>query len=232
LNFGPAGSNAEGKAAAERLLQAMGGAAKVNAVKSISQSVVGTRQGQQFEVDQTIVYPSQQSQRVRLPKGTTTLVVTPSDAFSVEGGYARSLPPAQRGALDATLKHDFINVLQNISNPKYIFSANGHEKIRGAEATIVDVEADGIPTRWWIAIDGKLLQERYSDMTVNQTIQTMTYSDWKNFGGLQYPTKYEMFNEDGRHEMTMTLTRMEVNPAVGPQLFQRPSPPERHHDDE
>jgi hypothetical protein len=44
LNFGPPVSNPEGKAAADRLLQAMGGPAEVNAVKTLRQTVVALRQ--------------------------------------------------------------------------------------------------------------------------------------------------------------------------------------------
>jgi hypothetical protein len=223
LSFGPTASNAEGKAAATAFLQAMGGATKVNAVKSLNQSVVALRQGKKIDIEQIIVYPDKQAQRMSLPQGRTLLVITPDDAFTVVDGQARNLAPAQRSALDATLKHDFINVLQHINDPKYIFSALGREKIAGVEATIVDVEADGIPTRWWIAPDGKLLQERYSDMTANAAIQTMSYSDWKNFDGLQYPTKYELFNEAGQPQMSMTLIRMEVNTGVDPRIFHRPS---------
>ena len=51
----------------------------------------------------------------------------------------------------------------------------------------------------------------------------MTYADWKNFDGLQYPTKYEMFNDAGQLELSMTLTGMVVNPIVSPRLFQRPA---------
>ena len=69
LNFGPAASNAEGKAAAARLLQAMGGPAKVNAVKSLRQSVAALRQGQHIELEQSIVYPDKQAQRMVLPQG-------------------------------------------------------------------------------------------------------------------------------------------------------------------
>ena len=43
LDFGPTVSNAEGKQAAKRFLQAMGGAAKVNAVKTLHQTVVAVR---------------------------------------------------------------------------------------------------------------------------------------------------------------------------------------------
>ncbi|MGA2369561.1 MAG: hypothetical protein ACLPPV_19065 [Candidatus Korobacteraceae bacterium] len=224
LNFGPTVSNPEGKAAAGRLLQALGGPAKVNEVKSLRQTVVALRQGQRMELEQSIVYPKQQAQRMRLPQGKALLVVTPADAFTVVGGQVQDLPPAQRSAMDATLQHDFINVLQRINDPKYIFVATGQEKVGDVQATVVDVEADGVPTRWWIATDGKLLQERYSDMGAGAGgIQTMIYSDWKNFGGLMYPTKYALFNEGGEPQMTMTLTAMEVNAPVSPKLFERPA---------
>jgi hypothetical protein len=222
LSFGPTASNAEGKAAADRLLQALGGAAKVDAVKSLQQTVVAVRQGKRIEVEQSIVYPNKQAQRTTLPEGKALLVVTPDDAFMVVGGHLQSLPPTQRASMDATLKHDFINILQHINDPKYIFTATGQEKVGGAEATVVDVEADGVPTRWWIAPDGKLLQERYSDMEqAGTTTQTMTYADWKDFSGLTYPTKYEAFNAAGQPLLSMTLTTMEVNPAVNPKLFDR-----------
>jgi len=224
LDFGPTASNPEGKAAADRFLQAMGGPAKVNAVKSLRQTVVALRQGQRVELEQSIVYPDKQAQKMTLPQGKALLVVTPTDAFMVVRGQSQNLPPTQRAALDATLKHDFINILQRIDDPKYVFVATGQEKVGNTEATVVDVEADGVPTRWWIATDGKLLQERYSDMTqAGGIIQTMTYSDWKSFGGLNYPTKYKLFSEAGQPQMSMTLTAMEVNSAVDRKVFERPA---------
>jgi len=224
LSFGPTESNPAGKAAAEKLLQALGGAEKVAAVKSLRQTVSALRQGQHIDVDETIVYPNEQAQRMKMPEGSMLLVVTPRDAFMVRGTLVENIPQSQRDALDLTLRHDFINVLQHIHDPKYIFVATGQEKVGGVEATVVDVEANGVPTRWWIGADGKLLQERYSDLQQGGTsTQTMTYSDWKSFGGLQYPTKYAMFNGAGQPQMTMTLTAMDVNPEISPRLFDRPA---------
>ena len=222
LNFGPTKSNPEGKAAAQKLLQALGGAAEVNSLTSLRQSVIAIQQGQKIDTEQTIVYPNKQAQTVTLPEGKVTMVVTPTSAFMVHGSQIQNMPPDQRAAFDSTLKHDFINVLQHIDDPKYVFVAAGQEKVRGVEATIVEVEADGVPTRWWIAADGKLLQERYSDMTQAGAMQTMTYLDWKNFGGLKYPTRYQM-TQAGQPAMTMTLTAMEVNGTVNPNLFEMPS---------
>jgi len=224
LNFGPTESNPAGKQAAEKLMQALGGAEKVNSVKSLRQTVAAVRQGQHIELEQTIVYPSEQAQRMRVSEGSILLVVTPRDAFMVRGSAVDNLPQSQRDALDLALKHDPINVLQHLNDPKYVFVATGQDKVAGVPATVVDVEANGVPTRWWIGADGKLLQERYSDLQTGGTAtQTMVYSDWKSFGGLEYPTKYVEFAGSSRPEMTMTLTAMEVNPEVSPKLFQRPA---------
>jgi len=224
LNFGPTDSNPGGKAAVEKLLQAMGGAEKVNAVKSLRQTVAAVRQGQHIELEQTIVYPNQQAQRTRMAEGSILLVTTPRDAFMVRGSLVENIPQSQRDGMDLALKHDPINVLQHLNDPKYVFVANGQQLVGGVEATIVDVEANGVPTRWWIAGDGKLLQERYSDLQSSGTsTQTMVYSDWKSFGGLEYPTKYVLLGGGGQPQMTMTLTSMEVNPDVSPKLFERPA---------
>lgn len=221
LNFGSATSNPAGKAAVERLLQALGGAPKVDGVKSLRQTISALQQGVHVEVDQSIVYPDKQAQRMTISGGKTTLVVTPSDAFMIVGTQVQDMPRALRVSLDGSLKHDPINVLQHINDPKYIFDAIGKEKVDGAEATIVDVTADGAPTRWWIAADGKLLRERAAGD--NGKLETLVYSDWKNFGGLQYPTKFDVFTEGGMPKMTMTLNEMQVNPAVSPKTFERPS---------
>ena len=219
--FGPTESNAEGKAAAGRLLQALGGPAKINSVKSLHQMVSAVQQGVRIEVDQSILYPDQQSQRLTMPEGKKmTLVVTPRDAFMIVGGQVQNLPSVQRTSLDSALKHDPVNVLQHINDPKYIFTATGQEKVDGIDATVVDIQADGVPTRWWIAADGKLVRERAAGD--GGKIQTLVYSDWKSFDGLQYPTKYEVFSEGGFPVMSMTLTAMQVNPPLSPKLFQRP----------
>ena len=221
VGFGPTVSNAEGKAAAEKVLQELGGAAKVNSVKALHQIVAAVQDGRHVDIEQTIVYPDKQAEIMRMPQGKVVLVVTPNDAFMVVAGQAQDLPPEQRAALDAALKHDPINVLQHINDPNYVFVATGQEDVDGAHATVVDVEAAGIPTRWWIAADGKLLRERsYGE---GGKLETIVYSAWKSFDGLRYPTKYEMLNEAGHPRMTMTMTGMQINPVINSSLFQRPS---------
>src|SRR5215469_7087071 len=93
LSFGAAVNNPEGQAAAAKLLQALGGAEHVDAVKTLRQKILLLRQGQKIEGEQTIVYPDQQAQSLKLSQGTILRVVTPNEAFTVNGSQVKDLPP-------------------------------------------------------------------------------------------------------------------------------------------
>jgi hypothetical protein len=220
----PAGSNAEGKAAAEKLLDAIGGAAKVNAVKTLHQSFTMEQQGAEMAIEQSVVYPDKQAQKIKMPQGEILQVVTPASAYMLMGGQVRDLPPAMHTSELLGLKRDFLNVLQHAGDAKFTFHATGKEKVGDVEATVVDVNADGATTRWWLAPDGLLLQEQFGEVgRSGPETMMMKYSEWKSYDGLKYPTKYEMFSGDEAGG-SMTLNAMEVNAAVEPQLFEKPQP--------
>jgi zinc protease len=220
----PAASTPEGKAAVAKLMEAIGGPAKVGAVKTLHQSITMTQQGQEVKIDQSIVYPDKQAQKISLPQGEMLQVVTPAAAFVAMGTHVQDLPPSQRDSELSAMKHDFLNVLQHASDAKYTFTTGGKEKIGDSEATVVDVSADGATARWWIGSDGKLLQEEFDSTGQQGPVKmTMKYSDWKDFDGLQYPTKFEMLGGE-ESGATMTMSSMEVNAAINPKLFEKPQP--------
>ena len=224
LGFDSAVNNPEGKAAAAKLMQALGGAEEVDAVKTLHQKITTVKQGQRIEGDQTIVYPDKQAQKLKMSQGTVLRVVTPTTAFMVAGGKVQDLSAREAASSQAALKHDFINVLQHINDKKYAFNAIGDDKVGETMGTVVEVSADGVPTRWWIAADGKLLQERFTDTSQDiPAILTFQYSDWKKFGGLNYPTKYVVLDSGDNLLFTMTLTAMEVNADVDSKLFEKPT---------
>ncbi len=217
------GSTTEGKAAVAKFVEAMGGANKVSAVKTLHQSISLMQQGMEIKVDESVVYPDKQVQKMTLPQGEMTRVVTPAAAFIAMGAQVRDLPPSQRSSETASLKRDFLNVLQHSGDSKYSFSVSRKEKVGDAEATVVDVNADGAKSQWWIGPDGKLLQEEFSEVgQAGPTTLTMKYSDWKNFDGLQYPTTYELVS-GGQPVAKMTLSSMEINATVDPKLFEKPA---------
>lgn len=219
----PAASNQEGRAAVAKLAEALGGAAKVAAVKTLRQNFTLTQKGMEVKMDQSVVYPDKQAQKVTLPQGELLQVVTPAASFAAMGPMVRDLPESQRDSDTASLKRDFLNVLQHFNDPKYSFMASSKEEIGGSEATIVDVNADGARTRWWISADGKLLQEQFVEVGESGPESlTMKYSQWKDFDGLRYPTRYELLNSAATEATFMTMNTMEINAPVDPKLFEKP----------
>jgi zinc protease len=216
-------SNAEGKAAVAKLLDKVGGAAKVNGVKTVRQSFSMMQQGAEIVTEENIVYPDKEAQRIGLPQGELLQVVTPEAAFMAMGDHVQELAPVQRASDVASLKRDMLNVLQHTEDAKYTFSAAGKEKLDDGEAVVVDVNADGTETRWWIDGEGKLVQEEYSDMGREgpETV-TVKYSDWKDFGGLKLPAKFELSSGEGEDAVSMTMTALEVNATIDPKLFEKP----------
>jgi zinc protease len=221
----PTAGNAEGKAVAARLMDAIGGPAIVNAVKTLHQNFTMARGDQEIKVEQSIVYPDKQAQKMILPQGEMLMVTTPGAAFVAMGAQVHDVPLRQKDAEMASLKRDFLNVLQHIGDPKYTFTATGKEKVGDTEAIVVDVNADGAPTRWWIGPDGKTLQEQFEETGQDgPRMAIMKYSEWKNFDGLLYPTKYEMSSGPETPSMHLALDAMEVNASIDPKLFEKPRP--------
>jgi hypothetical protein len=216
-----AGGNPEGKAAVARLAEAMGGAAKVASVKTLHQLMTMTQENAEMKIDQSTVYPDKQAQRVIFPSGLVWQVVSPEVAF-IKAAKVEDLTPSQRDAVAAQLKRDFLNVLQHAGDPKYTFSAHGKEKLGDAEATVVDVNADGLAVRWWIGPDGFLLQEEHIEAGARgpQTYTTK-YSKWQDFDGLKYPAKQDMFS-NGTEQASEVVKDMKVNPDIDPKMFDRP----------
>ncbi len=133
----------------------------------------------------------------------------------------QDLTPSQREAVAAQLKRDFLNVLQHADDPKYTFTANGKDKLGDNDATVVDVNADGLPVRWWIGPDGTLLQEEHSEAGASWT--PPKYSKWENFDGLKYPTKMKLF-ANGTEQASEVVNDMDGEPRDRPVIFKRPQP--------
>jgi zinc protease len=210
-----------GRATIDKLAEAMGGAAKVASVKTLRQHLRMSQENAEMTIDQSTVYPDKQAQKVVFPSGVIWQVVSPEAAF-ISRAKVEDLTPSLRDAVAAQLKRDFLNVLQHADDPKYTFSAIGNEKLGDTEATVVDVNADGLAVRWWIGTDGTLLQEEHTEAGA-QGPQTYTikYSRWQDFDGLKYPTKAEIFA--GRtKQASEVLIDMKVNSEIDPLLFKRP----------
>jgi zinc protease len=225
----PAGSNPEGKALAARVVNAMGGLAKLQSVKSIRSDLTLTRKTPQGDLpltlQTTIVFPDRMHAEIQAPQGTMTIVVTPSAGFmSISGMGVRDMPPSQRADSMQQIHRDPVFIGQHLDDPSFTFSSAGTDKFGGTQASVLDISGAGVSIRWFVdAQSGRILGETYEAMGQSGPSHDETsFDDWKTADGLTLP--YMRKNkENGQDSSTAQFTKIEVNPKIDSQLFEKPS---------
>jgi zinc protease len=218
-------SNPEGKALAAKVVEKMGGAAKLKTVHSMHAKLA--QQGKDeppSQMDLTILYPDRMHLAMDSPMGPMTVVFTPTGAFMAAQGQIRPIPPsAAKESLDQ-IKRDPTFIAAHSDDPKFTFTANGSEKISNVDAKVVDVNADGTAVRWYIdPASGLLLRESYTATNNSGSFRGETdLSDWKVFDGVSLPTRHTN-RQDGKESSVVTFTEVHINPEVDPKLFDKPA---------
>jgi hypothetical protein len=105
-----------------------------------------------------------------------------------------------------------------------IFKAGGSEKVGDVEAQIVDVDADGAAIRWFVdPRSGRILKETYETLGQGGLAQGETdMDDWKPMAGLTLPLVRHN-KQNGEDSSTSEYTKIELNPAADPKLFEKPA---------
>jgi len=225
----PAASNAEGKELASKVVAAMGGEAKLAAVKSLKAELAMTRKTPQgdlpMQMQTTIVYPDRLHAELQTPQGTMTLVVTPDTGFaSMAGMGTQAMPSDQKAETLEQIKRDPIFIASHWKDPDVFFHAGGTEKVGDIEARIVDVNAAGAAIRWFVnPSDGHILKETYVTLGRNGPAQGETaLDDWKTIGGLTIPLQRKN-KQNGEETSIVEYKKIEINPAVDPKIFEKPA---------
>jgi zinc protease len=221
-------SSPEGKALLAKVIEAMGGAAKlasVHALRTTAAVDAKTPQGEfNIDTDDLIVFPDRFYRKMQTPMGAMTMVATPSSAFMAAPQGAQDLPGSQKQEMMNEIKRDEIFIAQHANDPKYTFTAAGSAKVGDADAKVLDVNADGAEVRWFIdPANGRILRasQRVTGMGGTPTEQVVDLNDWKEFGGIEFPTKVKLSN-DGQDGGSVQVKEIEINPAVDPKLFEKP----------
>jgi zinc protease len=223
------GSNAEGKALLAKVIQGLGGEAKVGSVKSVRQKVsilANTPQGEMsIEAEQVAVFPDRLWQKMSLPMGEMLMVVSPAAAFMQAPMGSQDLPASQKEDILQELKRDPLNVAQHGDDPKFTFSAGGSEKVGDVEARVLDVNADGAEVRWFVdPQSGRILRASAHGMGMSGPGERVVdYSDWKSVQGVSFPFK-ETRTLSGQKESSVEVKELEINTAIDPKLFEKPAP--------
>jgi hypothetical protein len=223
----PAVSNSDGKALLAKVIDGLGGAAKlqsVHAVRLKSSVDAKTEQGEfNIDLDQLAVFPNRSWEKLDLPMGEITIVTTPTAGFMVTPQGTQDLPDAQREDAMNQLKTSLIQVAQHTDDPKYTFTAGGTAKVGDVDAQILDVNADGAQAQWFVdPKTGRVVRtsEHVVDMA-GAAQRVLDFSGWKEFGGIPFPTSAKI-TRDGQDGGSVEVKDVEVNPTVDEKLFARP----------
>ena len=223
----PAGSNPEGLALMAKVVEALGGAEKVQAVKSLRQKatlLIKTPGGEiPIEAESITLFPDTTYMKLQTPMGDRVTVLSPESSFVGMGGQTGDMPAVMKEETLKTLKRHLVFVAQHAADPKFTFVANGAEKIGDVEAKIVDVNADGAETRWYVdPQSGKILRTAFQAMGMAGPTTRMTDNvEWMTVDGVTLPSK-QTVTENGQDSGSSTVKEIVINPTVDPKLFERP----------
>ncbi|HXX21714.1 MAG TPA: pitrilysin family protein [Terriglobia bacterium] len=221
-------SNSAGQALIAKVVQSLGGADKLRSVKSLREKstiLAKTPQGDMsMEVEEIAAFPDQLWQKMRTPMGEMTMVISPAAAFMKSPMGSQDLPGAQKEDGLKELRRHPIFVAQHADDPKFIFAAGGSEKIGEVEAQVLDVNADGAQVRWYVDPQtGHVLRTVAQSMGMGGPAeQVIDYSEWKEVEGISVPFKLKI-TQGGNEAGSQNVKELEINPAVDPKLFEKPS---------
>jgi zinc protease len=225
----PTASNPQGKALAAKVVEALGGEAKLQSIKALGGDYTITQKTPQGDIPMsmhsTIVFPDRLHVAAQGPMGAFTVVVTPDVGFlSAADMGVREMPESQRTETLDQIKRNLVYVGQHLDDPAFIFAASGTEKIGDAEAQIVDVSGDGVTIRWYVdPKTGRVLREAYPAMGRSGPVQAESdLADWKSSDGLTLPYLHKN-KQNGQDSSTIQYTAIQVNPTVDPKLFDKPA---------
>jgi len=214
---------------AAKVIAAMGGEAKLSAIKAVKAELTlaqKTPQGEfPMQMETVVVFPDRLHAEMQTPGGTMNIVVTPDTAFiAVPGQGMRDFPASQKAETLEQIKRDPVFIGSHWKDPNVFFRAAGTEKVGDIDARIVDVNAAGTAIRWFVdPQSGHILKETYRTLSQGQPVQGETDLDnWKPVNGLTLPLLRHN-KQNGQDTSTSEYSTLEFNPTVDPKLFEKPA---------
>ncbi|HEX2833408.1 MAG TPA: pitrilysin family protein [Thermoanaerobaculia bacterium] len=219
-------SNAEGMALLNKVRDFVGGQAAIDAVKTVritGARKIHTPQGEMEAQSVSLLqYPNSLRMEMTLPMGQITQVISPGAAFAITPMGTQDIPSSQRDSALADMKSDMLGVLKNASNPKYVFTAGKMEKIGDVNAQILDINADGSMTRWYVdPASGRLVRTQRTSSGPQGGDVVTDYLTWQKYGSVNMVTSTSS-TRNGEPYTSQTATNVEINPAVDEKAFVKP----------
>ena len=225
-----AAAMAEGKAAFAKVIEWLGGSAKIASVRDVrtrGRLTAKTPEGDAtMEVQSSMVFPYHLVQEIDSPFGRVAMVVTPSSAFLAGPNGAQDLPPAAADELRRQVVRIPLNLTRNASDPKLKVWVSGRETVGDAEATILDIDYGSTAVRWFVETKtGRILRTSHEGRAADGRSVRMVsdYEDYKVVEGVPVAHRLEI-TTNGERDQTLIIDEYRFNVGVERSLFEKPTP--------
>jgi hypothetical protein len=221
-------NTAEAKTLLGKAIEALGGASKLQQVKSIHRVVAENRTTPMGEmpitVDATVVLPDQLRQVMQTPQGDITIVGTPTSAFMSTPMGAQDMPASMKQQVALELKKNMIYVAQHANDGSVSVSMGQPQKIGDVNAQALDITSGGAKVTWFVdPATGRILRTQTQQDTQQGPAEIVTdLADWKPIDGVMFPFSSKS-TQNGQPSSSATVKEVQVNPTVDPKLFEKPA---------
>jgi zinc protease len=218
--------NAEGKALIAKVVAAMGGKERIAGVRTmrlVSDVVANTPQGEvTLGSDSLVAFPDKSRTVEQAPFGEMVTVIAGQNGYRSIGGQTQELPAAMREENLKNQMRDSIWVAQHADDPAYVFQASGKEKVGAVEASVLDINANGAITRWYVDDAGHVIKTVSKGTGRRGPVtRALEYSDFRTVDGLTLAFN-RVVRENGSVAFTVEVKEIQVNPAVPAGAFDKP----------
>jgi hypothetical protein len=221
---------AEGKTVFARVVEGMGGPAKIASVRDVrtrGRLTAKTPEGDTtMEVQSSMIFPDQLVQEVDSPFGRVGMVVTPTVAFLAGPNGAQDLPPAAAEELRRQVLRIPLNLTRKAGDPKLVVASSGKETIGGVEASVLDIRYETTSVRWFVdPKTGRILRTAHDGQSADGKPVRMVsdYSDYRIVEGVPVAHRLEI-TSNGEKDQTLIIEEYTFNGGVDAKMFVKPTP--------
>lgn len=221
---------AAGRAMLDRVIDAMGGAAKVDAVKTFTRTMSWEQASGNTTYKRRDVWSMALPDHVRIDdvwnKDVYGTVAGPRGGFFT-GSYVRALHPYRTGAILRLVRHTPLVIVRSRGLDGFVVMDAGPGRVGDTDTQQLVAWIDGSATTLHLDDGGKVIAAEYRGRGKDQTVGTVLkrFTAWTTVDGVSLPTATQVWFNGERLEAAETNGwTWAINPALPADTFE-PSVP-------
>jgi zinc protease len=220
-------ATAKGKALFAKAVEALGGAAAVDSVKTIRTVSDGTMKSPMGDVTvkvvSTLSLPDRLRQEATTPMGPMISVLNGDDSYMSMASRTRPLPESRRTDLTKSIRRQAISLAQHRNDKDFTVHSLGTETVDGVALEALVVSFGGEETKVYVEpASGRIVRQTYRGTGPSGPAEVVAlYSDFRPAANLVLPYKSQT-SMNGELQQSAVVTEISVNPSVDEALFRKP----------